>query len=152
MTEVRYTAYLEGSLVLSKFGDWIHNGSPFKNERLSHLFHRSIVWDENVASYFVRIGAEQASFTIEDVPYFVTSFDSTTIPWTLTLADGAHEPLAPETLERNSTGHVYCRIRGNHRCKFIRSAHQHLMSYAVSDTEVEIGGIRWPISLVGGPS
>jgi hypothetical protein len=73
--EIRYTAQLKGSLKLSRTGEWWHEGRPFENQRLATLFHRSIVFDESLTSFVVRIGTQQAVFDVEDTALFVESIE-----------------------------------------------------------------------------
>ena len=135
-----YTALLKGSLKLSRFGEWWHNGTPFKNQKLSELFHRSIVWSEGEKGYFVKIGNNRASFDLEDTAYFVVGLDDAVLPWRITLADGSVEPLVPATLKLGAENQVYCRVKGQHSARFTRAAYQLLCEHALDERSLRVGG------------
>ncbi len=145
MNEIRYTAYLEGSLKLSKYGEWWHNGVQFQNQRLAELFHRSIVWDEEEQKYFVRIGPQRASFTCEDTAYFVVALDVTKSPWQILLADGSTEVLDPSSLRCGKEDQIYCQVKHTYRARFKRAAYQVLLQHVrdedtllIDDKEVRL--------------
>lgn len=138
--ETMYTALLEGSLVLSKHGGWVHNGVPFSNLKLAELFHRSVTWDKGRSCFVIRLGAQQATFTCEDAPYFVVRVDAAASPWTLYLAGGAQVPFLPETLAIGAENQFYCSVYGEHQARFARSAHQTLLEHAVDEQTLRIDG------------
>lgn len=142
-----YTAYLEGSLKLSKTGEWRHNGQPFQNEKVAELFSRSIVWDDVSGRYYIQIGAQRATFECEDTAYFVLAIDDNKAPWMLALSDGSTEPLEPHSLTRGNKGQVYCRVHGNHRARFSRGAHQVLLRAALDDERLLIAGQSYKLRL-----
>lgn len=72
-TEIDYTAYLSGSLLLNRRGTWLHDGSPFTNSKVATLFSQSVVWDSTLGDYVVRIGRQQATFSYSVTPYLVIS-------------------------------------------------------------------------------
>jgi hypothetical protein len=131
---------MEGSLRLSATGEWWHEGTPFSHPELMKLFHRSIVWDETAQRYMVKIGVGVAHFTLDDTAYFVAEILEAPDRWQVTLFDGTTELLEPETLSVGAAHQIYCRVKGGHRARFSRAAHQHLMRHALSDTEIEIAG------------
>lgn len=135
-----YTAFLEGSLVLSKTGEWWHEGVIFQNERLSGLFHRSIQFDSEHNAYVVRIGAQQATFTCEDTPYFVSALIETPSGPTIRLLDGSEEPLNQESLTVGAESQIYCTVKGGHRARLTRGAHQDLADKAIDESRVRICG------------
>ncbi len=143
--EVSYTAFLEGSLTLSRYGEWWQNGRPFQNKKLSDLFSRSVQWDPADSRYYVRIGAQRASFTVEDTAYFVTAFDTTTLPWQILLSDGTQELFDPRCLSMGDENQFYFLVKGGHRARALRPVHQQLLGFAVSDSELEIAGTRVPL-------
>lgn len=139
MKEVLYTAYLEGSLRLSEQGVWYHNGRPFQNEKLSVLFHRSIVWDERQSRYFIQIGAQRATFDLDDTAYFVVSLKDEKLPWGLILADTTEEQLRPNTLKLGEGGKIYTEVKGDHRAVFTRGAYQTLVQHLVGEDRLAVG-------------
>jgi hypothetical protein len=135
----RYTALLEGSLTLTKHGSWVHEGVPFSNPKVSDLFHRSVVWDTERKCPVVRLGAQQATFTCEDTPYFVAALRTDTMPWRIVLAGGSEEPLVPESISIGNEEQFYCRAKGTFRARFMRAAHQSLLEYVVDENTLRIG-------------
>lgn len=145
MTTPHYTAYMEGTLRLSAAGEWQHEGTAFTHPELAKLFHRSIVWDEPSRAYVVKIGNGIAHFTCEDTAYFVAEIRDDTAPWQVVLFDGSSEPLDPTSIVVGNAHQIYCAVKGGHRARLSRPAHQHLMRYARSDTELEIAGSIVPL-------
>lgn len=141
MSLPHYTTYMEGILRLSATGEWWHEGQPFTHPELAKLFHRSIVWDGESKRYVVRIGVGVAHFTYDDTAYFVAEIIENVGDWQVVLFDGSREPLHPETLSVGEENQLYCLVKGGHRARFSRSAHQHLLQYARSDSELEVAGI-----------
>jgi len=140
MTEIQYTAQLKGKLKLSKFGEWYHEGKIFERKSLSDLFHRSIVWDENDKAYYVRLGAQQATFDCEDTAFFVTDLRENNDVWEVVLAGGSTEPLALQSLAVGAEGQIYCQVKGSHKARLRRGAHQQLMTFAEDEKTINLGG------------
>lgn len=138
--EIAYTAQLKGSLRLSGEGKWFHNGAQFQNEKLSDLFLRSIVCDEQTGEYFVEIGNQRATFSCDDTAYFILGINDGTDPWILHLSNGSSEPFNPETLSAGTDGTVYCFVKGSKRAKLLKPAHQTLAQYVTGDNEISING------------
>ncbi len=140
-----YTAELKGHLRLSKDGDWYHEGKIFERKALSDLFHRSIIWDENDKEYFIRIGRERARFEIEDVPYFISTITLTS-PMQIKLLGGHEEALDPNNFSVGPESQIYYKLHSihhsGHQARLTRAAHQLLLQYAVSDSEININGIK----------
>jgi hypothetical protein len=135
-----YTAYLKGSLKLSKIGEWRHNGEPFQNQKVSDLFLRSVVWDDDAQEYFIQIGAQRASFDCEDTAFFISDLEDGAIPWNVKISDATTEVLKPETLTVGSENQIYCLVHATHRARFSRSAHQALLRHAISETSISVNG------------
>jgi hypothetical protein len=140
MDETLYTAYLKGVLMLSERGIWHHEGTRFSNQKVSKLFHRSIQWNQDEQQYYVCIGKGRATFDCEDTAYFVSTLNDTTDPWTITLLDDTTEELKPDTLHLGPADQIYCEVKGSHRARFMRNAHQILLEHAVNDDTVHING------------
>ncbi len=141
-SDVDYTAELKGSLKLSKSGEWWHNGVPFKREKLSNLFHRSIVWDEKERQYFVKIGRQRARFDLEDTAYFVMKIEESSKAWQVLLNDGSLEALNPLALYQGKENQLYLTVKGNHLARFSRSAHQRILTHAIDENTLLLGGIK----------
>lgn len=148
-----YTAYLQGSLCLNSEGIWIHEGTPFSNPRLSELFSRSVVWNPELASYVIKIGHQQALFTIEDVPYFADALvwegATSGVPKAVQLAGGCSYPFSLEQLRLAKNELFYLDLSVNAgrldcaRCS--RSLHQILIQHCVSEHEIQFGGRRFRV-------
>lgn len=137
-----YTAYLEGSLRLDAHGEWWHNGVRFQNPKVIDLFHRSIVWDASKERYVVRLGAQQATFTMADVPFFVASLLTSEHPWRVSFLDGREEPLRPDSVSMSEGGHFYCVRHDGSKARFTRTAHQVLLQYAVDEHTLLLDGCK----------
>jgi hypothetical protein len=138
-TEVLYTAYLQGSLKLSRFGEWWHEGKPFANPRLADLFHRSIVWDDSLKQYFIQIGKQRAAFTCEDCAFFVSTLNDDGAPWLINCLHGVSEPLDPATLSIGGEEQIYCSLQSGHRARFLSAALQVALRHAVDENQLQVG-------------
>lgn len=137
-----YTADLTGSLKLSAEGVWIHDGVPFQNPKLSLLFHRGIVRDAVDGKYYIRLDKQQAAFDYEDTVFFVTSLDDSGNPWKITLADESVEDLNPDSLSMGSENRIHCLVKDGERARFLRNAHQILLTHAIDENHLDICGRR----------
>ena len=141
MPPALYTAYLEGSLKLSKYGEWWHNGRPFQNKKVAELFSRSVVWVEEDKSYFIYIAEGRAKFDCEDTAYFVTELCDQKSPWNVRLSDQSEEALLATSLALGSENQIYCMVKdGKHRARFSRQAHQALIAHAVDEETFLVDG------------
>ena len=135
-----YTAYLDGSLRLTRQGVWLHEGRKISNRNLSDLFHRSVVWDDTLLRYVVRIGKEQATFTCDDAPYYVVALDTSHSPWELVLAGGERAPLDRGSLRQTATHELTSRIKGGHRALFLSGAYQIMVEHTIDDRSICVDG------------
>lgn len=126
--------------MLNKHGEWVHEGIPFTNTKVSELFHRSVSWDEERRCFVVRIGLQQATFSCEDSPYFVAQVRTESSPWSIVLAGGGEEPLFPGSISIGKEDQFYCTVRGQYRARFMRAAHQTLLEHAVDENTLQIDG------------
>jgi hypothetical protein len=141
MTKALYTAELKGKLKLNRQGEWFHEGRIFERKALSDLFHRSIVWDPEDKEFFIQIGKERARFEIEDVPFFVSSIRAEE-PQTISLLGGHTEELNPKEFYLGTENQIYYRLQSGHEARLTRAAHQHLMTFGVSESEIHINGVQ----------
>jgi hypothetical protein len=159
--EIRYTAQLQGSLKLSRTGEWWHEGRPFENQRLAALFHRSIVFDESLGSFVIRIGTQQAIFDLEDTALFVDAIEATETYTRVVLNDGRSFLLSAIPIFLGSEDQIYVLVPriGNRalpnadapdavRARLSRGAHQVLLQHLQDDGTLLIDGqTRWISSL-----
>ncbi len=153
-----YTALLQGSLRLSKFGEWWHEGTPFANQRLATLFHHSIIWEPERQLFVIRLGKQQAIFDVEDTAFFVVQLNTEVLPWTIELNDGRILSLNPRSLQIGDEGQFYCLVPKERaaepnrppstesevihvRARFMRSPHQLLLEHAVDEHSLMISGM-----------
>lgn len=141
----QYIAQMEGSLLLTNDGVWIHNGVRFQNEKLSDLFSRSIVWDDTANRYYLEIGKQRATFSHERYVFFVKNINDSTNPWILEVSNGEQIALQPDSLSVDSEGQISCSIGGKHRASFLRTAHQTVAPHIVGNDTISIGGQRFKI-------
>lgn len=139
---VTYTAYLEGSLSLTAEGEWLHDGSPFQNQNVAELFHRSVRWNQEAGRYELQIGKEVATFTVADTPYFVKEIRSIQREPEVVLLGGHCERLNIQSLSLGSSDQLYCLVNGSHRARLLRSAHQELLRYTIDDSTLLVAGQR----------
>ena len=142
-----YEIDLSKDLQLNKHGEWLHQGARISKQSISDYFFRSLKYDPESNTYFLEIGKGRATVEVEDTPFFVLSFDTSTLPWILNLSGETRHPLLPESLFIGNENQIYCLINnGQDRARFSRSAHQTLLHYAVSDDQVIIGGRHYVLS------
>lgn len=142
MGEIKYTAYLEGSLRLDAEGRWYHNGAPFRNSRVAELFSRSVSWDSSVRKWFVQIGEQRAAFSCDDTALFVAEVCDQMQPPAFRLTDGALVPISEARITAGDSNQLYLGLPDGQLARFGRGALQRLLHFAVDDTVVEIGGVR----------
>lgn len=138
--ELLYTAALAGSLKLSAHGEWLHEGRPIGHPRIREYLFRHIEWHEPSRQYRLRFGKGAATFTCEDTAFFVADFRDDGSRIILTLSDGSEETLVIDSLTIGAAEQIYCTVKNGHRARFLRGAHQYLLTHAVSDTELQLSG------------
>ena len=148
-TETLYTAMLEGSITLDRHGIWYHNGDVLKHKRLAQFLHRHVVWDKELETYVIRYGKGRATFSYDRCVYFVKALDTNTSPFSITLLDDTSEELNYHSLRIDSAHRIYCTVKGGHDACFLRSPHQVLLQYAVSDHSLYLDGSNIPLSSYG---
>jgi len=130
---------LSGSLRLSAEGKWFHDDHEFTNEKLIDLFFRSIVWNEDRNGYILQVGKFSALFNCEDTPYFVLKLEGKDEEWKILLSDKTTENFIPSTLSFGGQNQAYCTVKGAHKARFTRGAHQTLLEHACSETTLKFG-------------
>ena len=129
-----YTAYLKGSLCLSKDGDWFHNGSGFSNQKVIDFFHHHIQWSESDKQYYIAYGKGRAEFDCEDCAYFVLELlDNGSLPLQVRLADQSIEDLDLSSLHVGQQNRLYCKVKQGHAALFKKAPYQRLAQFTVSE-------------------
>lgn len=141
----------EGSgLSIDLEGRFLHRGEPVTHRRTLEVLWRSLERQPD-GRYLVRVGRESAYVELEDAPYAVRGLLSGSEGWQLLLSDGSSEALRPETLTVDRAGALHCRVKGDHRARFSRSA-QVTLGLELEEDAASPGGFslahrgrRWPI-------
>jgi hypothetical protein len=102
-------------------GRMCHRGEPITHARTLEVLWRSL---ERLADgrYLVRVGRESGYVRVLDAPYGVRGLTVEEGRPVLHLGDATREPLDPATLTVNAEGVLHCRVKGEHRARFSRSA------------------------------
>ncbi|MFB6262026.1 MAG: DUF1285 domain-containing protein [Bradymonadaceae bacterium] len=107
-------------------GEWTHEGLDFENQKIIDLFNRSVDRTDG-GTWVLEVGRFTYPITVEDTGFFVEQVDLETSPPLLRLSDGTTETLDPDTLEYESGGRLYCRVKnGEFRARFKRPAYYDL--------------------------
>lgn len=130
------------TLVLTTEGQWLANGLEISHERMRDLFFRSLYCDD--AGYYLHIGREVKSVSVEGCAYFVVSLaGDAAAGFQILLSDGTVEPLdlAGLSLGSETSGHLLTTIKsGGERARFLRGPYHELLT-----SGREIGG-RWELT------
>lgn len=120
-------------LRLDERGEWTHEGLDFENQRIIDLFSRSVDRTEG-GTWVLEVGRFTYPITVEDAGFFVDRIDFDADPPELKLSDQTTEPLDPETLEYESSGRLYCRVKdGEFRARFQRPAYFDLAEHITEE-------------------
>jgi len=139
-TESLYTAYLEGFLLLDERGRWHHEGTLIVNERVQEFLHRHIHFDQELESFTIRYGKGRATFSHEDVVYFIKALNDQTSPWQLTLAGGYGIPFDSKALRLDALGTPLLILPNGFPARFYSNALQTLLAYTHSENSMRIEG------------
>jgi len=150
MARAGFYAVESGKISFRRDGNWYSDEDRIDNARIALLFSRSIKRNPD-GSYFLQVGDERASITVEDTPYVVKSIDgSPQRGFVIKLNDDETEPLDPSTLEIGSDNVLYCQARNKtFRARFLRPAYYELSRYFEPDRtggfSISVGGKRYQI-------
>jgi uncharacterized protein len=127
MPRAGFYAVESGKISFRRDGNWYTDEERIDNARIALLFSRSIRRNPD-GSYFLQVGDERASITVEDTPYVVKSVEGDgSRGFTLVLNDGEREPLDPPSLAVGADNVLYCRVKnGEFAARFLRPAYYHL--------------------------
>jgi hypothetical protein len=133
-------------LSIDREGRFLHLGEPITHARTLEVLWRSLERTPE-GRYLVRIGRESGYVAIEDAPYLVLGI----VDGSVVLNDGTREAFAPASLTLDREGVFHCRVKGDHRARFSRSAQVGLGLSAEEDPSspggwsVAVAGKRYPI-------
>ena len=139
--------YLEGELTLQANGKWFHQGQEITNQKISDLFHRSIIKDPE-SGYRIKIRYFSASFKIEQVPFFIATIYETENELKAVLLGGKEAKLDLTTLSLKDS-ELFCDFDSN-TAKFLTAAYQLLVQYLISSDTIEFKGKQYPIKNADG--
>ena len=116
MTSVLMT--MEGRLVFTAEGEWLHDGAPVTHEKIRDYFGRHLIFSNAHKSYVIEADGRCVTVEVEDTPIVVRTLETFAWPWFAKLSDGTKEEFAADTLEVSSAGVFYCRV--HNRTAFAR--------------------------------
>ncbi len=125
-----------GRISFGRDGNWYTDGERIDNARIALLFSRHLRQAPD-GSYFLELGEERATVTVEDTPYVVRTVEGDAqTGFVLVLNDGEREPLDPSTLEVGSENVLYCKVKnGRYKARFLRPAYYHLSACFEEDAQ-----------------
>jgi len=150
MPRAGFYAVESGKISFRRDGNWYTDEERIDNPRIALLFSRSIRRAPD-GSYFLQVGDERASITVEDTPYVVKSVEGDAATgFTLVLNDDEREPLDASSLEVGPDNVLYCRVKVRaFAARFLRPAYYHLSDCLGMDDDGEyffrVGGKRYPV-------
>jgi len=150
MPRAGFYAVESGKISFRRDGNWYSDEERIDNPRIALLFSRSIRRNPD-GSYFLQVGDERASITVEDTPYVVKSVEGNAAAgFTLVLNDEEREPLDASSLEVGPDNVLYCRVKnGAFAARFLRPAYYHLSDCLGMDDSGEfffnVAGRRYPV-------
>jgi hypothetical protein len=151
MARAGFYAVESGKISFRRDGNWYVNDERIDNQRIALLFSRSIQRAPD-GSYFLQVGDEHASITIEDTPYAVKSITGDANQgFSVVLNDDTSERLDPASLTIGADNVLYCRVKqGQYRARFLRPAYYHLSDCLQGDERggffFQMAGKRYPLA------
>ncbi len=136
----------QSGLSIDRDGRFLHRGEPITHARTLEVLWRSLERTPE-GRYLVRIGRESGYVSIDGAAYVVLGI----VDGAVILNDGSREALRPETLGLDREGIFHCRVKGDHRARFSRSAQVGLGLFAEEDPaapggwSVTVSGKRYPV-------
>lgn len=101
----------ESTIRLDAEGRFFHDAMPVEHPKLAAALHAWIARHPDDGRYILTNGYDWTYFTVEDVPYFVTSVRDDDGDAILVLSDGTEEPLDPSTLRPGKRGDLYLTVK-----------------------------------------
>ncbi len=113
-------------LVLRSTGRFWHQGAEVTNARLHRAFLRGVRWAEPEGTFIVQIGHFRGWLDVEDVAFWVTSYDEAS--GEVELSDGSCEVLDAESLSVDSDEVLRCIVKQRFPARMTRTAQGHLLN------------------------
>jgi uncharacterized protein len=150
MPRAGFYAVESGKISFRRDGNWYTDEERIDNPRIALLFSRSIRRNPD-GSYFLQVGDERASITVEDTPYVVKSVQGDSASgFAVVLNDEEREPLDYGSLEVGPDNVLYCRVKNcAFPARFLRPAYYHLSECLGVDDNggffFNVAGKRYPV-------
>ena len=134
MARAGFYAVESGKISFRRDGNWYTDEEKIDNQRIALLFSKSIQQNPD-GSYFLKVGDERASISVEDTPYVVRTLeDDASGGYVMVLNDEEREPLDPSSLKTGSNNVLYTSVKGGRfRARFLRNAYYHLVDHLEAD-------------------
>ena len=144
---------MEGTLVFTAEGSWLHDGEAVLHAGIADYFSKHLRYSETHRSWVVEDQGRAVSVVVEDTPIVVRTVTAplgSSANLTAVLSGGEQEALDPSTLWVTSDGKWYALVRGRTvRARLLRPAVSHLVEHIeerdgkyflrLNGSEVEIG-------------
>lgn len=101
----------ESAIRLDAEGQFHDRGEPVNHAKLAAALHSWIAKHPDDGRYILTNGYDWTYFTVDDVPFFVTSIREEDGDAVLVLSDGEEEPLEPDTLRPGERGDLYLTVK-----------------------------------------
>jgi len=150
MPRAGFYAVESGKISFRRDGNWYSDEERIDNARIALLFSRSIQRNPD-GSYFLQVGDERASITVEDTPYVVKAIEEDPEKTLVAvLNDNTREPLDLNSIEISSDNVLYCEVKGGRfSARFLRPAYYDLSRKFEADKaggfSVLVAGKSYPI-------
>ncbi len=121
---------MDGKLVFTAEGQWLHDGVPVTHEKIRDYFSRGLRRSVEHGGYVIEAGGRCVAVEVEDTPVVVRTLETSAWPWLALLSGGIEEPFDAGTLEVSREGVFYCRVNsGAESARLLRPAWQALLPY-----------------------
>jgi hypothetical protein len=149
----------ESTIVLNRNGTFSHDGRPIENARMARAFSGWINRHPDDGRFILENGYDWTYFTVEDVPYFVTSVRAAgpeEAPVAMvTLSDGTEEQMSGEKLWIGEQDALYFWVKGGRfSARFTPAAQVGLAPFLRDNGDgrpfMHLGGVDYPIALRAG--
>jgi 8-oxo-dGTP pyrophosphatase MutT (NUDIX family) len=137
---IKRVTFAPPPLWLSKSGELFQEGEQITHERTLALFLRSLVKLPS-GNFLVKLGNEELDLIVEATALFVRSYDRES--GMLSLNDGTHEKLKPETLSVLPDQAFLCVTERGWEARFLSAAY-----YEITKS-VELVGERYVLNFLG---
>jgi hypothetical protein len=123
-----------------------HEGQRVTHARLHAALLRGVRFSDEEGCFLVQIGRFRGAIEVEDVPWWVVSYDADS--GLLATTDGACEELDVATLAADADLVLRCRVKGRFAARFTRGAQAELLAQVragAAGVEVRVGD-RWRLA------